>query len=227
VNYDGAVQEIRTLGELVAAERIIEWLSDQITQNHRDSDTGARFVASHNKLPMHCATCQATKACCSSLVLVRLYEGLVIADELKRAGRDTPELREQLRVRAEAMEASRASDWTTPCLFLDERERCSVYNVRPTTCAQLYVYTPPELCNARSSQIVSYTPRKEVAAANQVEEEFRDRLSLRRKVGRRYFGVLPRMVLVSLEAWDRTDFRDYLRQLPWRTDAEWAEVVKR
>ena len=125
------------------------------------------------------------------------------------------------------MEATRVSDWSTPCLFLDERERCSVYDVRPTTCAQLYVYTPPELCAARSSQIISYTPRSEVAAANQLEEVFRDRLSLRRKVGRRYFGVLSRMVLVSLEAWDRTDFRDYLRQLPWPTDDEWDAIVKR
>ena len=222
-----AVQAIRTLGQFVAEERIIEWLADQITKNHRDSDAGARLVASQHKLPMHCETCQATKACCSSFVIVRLYEGLVIADHLKRTGRDTPELRDQLRARAEAMESSRVTDWATPCLFLDERERCSVYDVRPTTCAQLYVYTPPELCNARSSQIVSYTPRKEVAAANQVEEAFRDRLSLRRKVGRRYCGVLPRMVLVSLEAWDRTDFREYLRQLPWPTDEEWAEVVKR
>jgi hypothetical protein len=36
---------------------------------------------------------------------------------------------------------------------------------------------------------------------------------------------LPRMVLVSLEAWDRTDFREHLRQLPWPTDEEWAAVV--
>jgi hypothetical protein len=30
------------------------------------------------------------------------------------------------------------------------------------------------------------------------------------------------MVLIALEAWDRTDFRDYLRQLPWPTDDEIA-----
>ncbi len=174
---------------------------------------------------MHCSTCTATKACCSSYVIVRFYEGLVIADQLKRTGRDSPELRAELRARAEAMEATPVREWFTPCLFLDERERCTVYDVRPTTCAQLYVYTPPELCNARSSQISSYTPRKEVAAANQVEEAFRERLSLRRKVGRRYLGVLPRMVLVALEAWDRTDFRDYLRQLPWPTDEAWAAAV--
>ncbi|HEY5946901.1 MAG TPA: YkgJ family cysteine cluster protein [Kofleriaceae bacterium] len=221
------MQAARTLGEFVADEQIIAWLAEQIQHNHRDSDRGARQVAKHNQLPMHCSTCQATKACCSSFVIVRLYEGLVIADHLKRTGRDSPELRAELRARAETMEATAVADWATPCLFLDARERCTVYEVRPTTCAQLYVYTPPELCNARSSQIVSYTPRNEVAAANEVEAAFRERLSLRRKVGRRYLGVLPRMVLVSLEAWDRADFRDYLRQLPWPTDEQWAEVVRR
>ena len=216
---------MRTLGELVADERIIEWLESQVSQNHRESLVGAIAVAKQNRLTMHCATCTANKACCSSYVVVRLYEGLLVAHELKRTGRDTPEMRAELAARAEAMEGTRASDWFTPCLFLDGEQRCTVYSVRPTTCAQLYVYTPPELCNARSSQIASYTPRDEVAAANAVEEEFRERLSLRRKVGRRYFGVLPRMVLVSLEAWDRTDFRDYLRQLPWRTDEEWRATV--
>ncbi|HEU4612351.1 MAG TPA: hypothetical protein VFS15_09755, partial [Kofleriaceae bacterium] len=53
-------------------------------------------------------------------------------------------------------------------------------------------------------------------------DEFRERMALRKKVGRRYLGVLPRMVLVALEAWDRTDFRDYIRQLDWPGDAEIA-----
>lgn len=220
-------QSARTLGELVADEKLVDWLAEQITQNHRDSTNGAIAIGAQHKLPMHCSTCTATKACCDSYVLVRLYEGLVIAAELKRTGRDTSELREQLRGRAEAMEAATVAEWATPCLFLDQDQRCSVYSVRPTTCAQLFVYTPPELCIARSSQIISYTPRGQVEAANAVEETFRERLSLRRKVGRRYFGVLPRMVLVSLEAWDRIDFRDYLRQLPWPTDEEWAARIQR
>lgn len=225
--YPSLVTTIRTLGELVAEEKIIDWLTEQIAQNHRDSTSGAAAIGAHHKLTVQCAACTATKACCNSYVLVRLYEGLVIADHLKRSGRDTPELREGLRARADAMEAASVPAWATPCVFLDASERCTVYSVRPTTCAQLLVYTPPELCVARSSQIVSYTPRKEVEAANAVEEAFRERLALRRKVGRRYFGVLPRMVLVSLEAWDRTDFRDYVRQLPWPTDAEWAERIRR
>lgn len=221
----------RTLGEFLDDENIVGWLAEQIRDNHRASDRGARAVAKQHKLPMHCSTCTAAKTCCSSFVLVRFYEGVVVADHLKRSGRDTAELREQLRERAEAMEAEMAAgkvaDWSTPCLFLDGDERCTVYDVRPTTCAQLYVYTPPALCNARSSEIASYTPRAEVAAANEIEELFRDRLSLRKKVGRRYFGVLPRMVLVALETWDRTDFRDYLRQLTWPTDDEWAAAVTR
>jgi Fe-S-cluster containining protein len=219
------VQAVRTLGEFVTQEQILAWLAEQIGQNHRESGRRALEVATHHHLPMVCSTCTATKACCSSFVIVRLYEGLVIAGELVRTGRDTPELREDLRRRAEAMEATRPRDWFTPCAFLDDRERCTVYTIRPTTCGQLYVYTPPDLCNARSSEIASYTPRKDVAAANEVEEAFRERLSLRRRVGRRYLGVLPRMVLVSLEAWNRTDFRDYLRQLPWPSDTEWAAVT--
>lgn len=204
---------------------MLEWLASKVAQNHRDSLHGALRVAKQHALPMHCETCTAPKACCSSYVVVRLYEGVVVAHDLKRTGRDTPELRAQLAARADAMESSRAVDWFTPCLFLDAQQRCTVYGARPTTCAQLYVYTAPELCNARSSEIASYTPRAEVAAANAIEEEFRERLALRRKVGRRYFGVLPRMVLVALEAWDRTDFRDYLRLLPWRTDEEWAAAT--
>jgi len=221
------VQAIRTLGELVADEQIISWLAEQIARNHRDSDRGARAVAKKARLPMVCSTCTATKACCSSYVIVRFYEGLVIADTLKRTGRDTPELRADLLKRAELMEATPVSDWFTPCLFLDGAERCTVYDVRPTTCAQLYVYSSPDLCNARSSQIISYTPRAEVAHANELEEAFRERLALRKKVGRRYLGVLPRMVLVALEAWDRTDFRDYLRQLDWPTEEAWAAAVRR
>ena len=225
-SYDAAVQSIRTLGEFVAEEQIIPWLAGEVANNHRDSSAGASAVAKQHRLPMVCSTCTGTKACCASYVIVRLYEGLMIAAELVRTGRDTPELRADLRTRAEAMETTRARAWFTPCVFLDAAERCTVYDVRPTTCAQLYVYTPPELCEARSSKISSYTPKNEVAAANRIEETFRERLALRRKVGRRYLGVLPRMVLVSLEAWDRTDFRDYLRQLPWLTDEDWARVVQ-
>jgi Fe-S-cluster containining protein len=215
----------KTLGQFVSDEKIVDWLESEIAQNHATSHRGAAIVGKRIKLPVVCATCDATKACCSSYVLVRLYEGLVIAAHLKRIGRDTPELRATLVAQADAMDVTPVAEWFTPCSFLDAAQHCTIYAVRPTTCAQLNVYTAPELCNARSHAIKSYTPNAEVAHANQIEETFRERLALRRKVGRRYFGTLPRMVLVSLEAWDRDDFRDYLRQLPWLTDEEWTRRI--
>ena len=119
-----------------------------------------------------------------------------------------------------AMEAATPYTWRTPCLFLDERERCTVYAARPTPCGTLYVYSPPACCNDGSAHVEAYIAHAEQAVAQQIEDEFRERMALRKKVGRRYLGVLPRMVLVALEAWDRPDFRDYLRQLDWPSDAD-------
>ena len=212
----------RTLGQFVEAEGIIAWLADNVAHINDASGKGAHETSKLVKLAVSCTTCEATKTCCWSLVVARLYEGLIVAARLRETARDTPELREELRVRAEAMEASSPYDWRMPCLFLGEAERCTVYDVRPTSCGALYVYTPPELCTIGSNAIKAYVAANELAAATEVEEAFRQRLSLRHKVGRRYLGVLPRMALVSLEAWDRDDFRDYLRQLPWPTDAEIA-----
>jgi hypothetical protein len=86
----------------------------------------------------------------------------------------------------------------------------------------VYVYTDPAWCTTRAGEIVGYVPNEEHAAATAFEDQFRERLALRKKVGRRYVGALPRMALVALEAWDRTDFRDYLRQLPWPSDDDLA-----
>jgi Fe-S-cluster containining protein len=209
------VQSLRTLGQFVEDEQIIAWITGAVGEIHEHATREARFAGAALKLAVSCASCQATKTCCWSLVVARLYEGVLIADRLRRTGGDTPALRDELRGRAEAMEAASPRDWRTPCLFLDERERCTIYDVRPTPCGNLHVYTDPTWCTTMAGEIKGYVPTAEMAAATRFEEEFRDRLSLRKKVGRRYLGVLPRMVLVALEAWDRTDFRDYLRLLPW------------
>lgn len=213
---------IRTLGQFVEAEQILPWLAGHVADINQHSGRQAKLAGKSQRLSVTCNACKATKTCCWSMVVVRLYEGLLVAADLLRTGRDTPALRAQLAERATAMEAATPYEWRTPCLFLDERERCTVYDVRPTSCGTLYVYTDPVLCTTRAAEIRAYVPQEELAAANTLEEEFRDRLSLRKKVGRRYLGVLPRMVLVALEAWPRTDFRDYLRQLPWPTEDELA-----
>jgi Fe-S-cluster containining protein len=215
--------EARTLGQFVEQEGILASLRAMITEINTRATKEARAVGKQQKLPVvQCFSCTATKACCHSIVVARLYEGIVVAAELKESGRDTAALRDELRAKAEAMEAASPYEWRVPCVFLDERERCTVYAARPTPCGTLYVYSPPAHCNDPAAGVQAYVAHAEQAVAQQIEDEFRERMALRKKVGRRYLGVLPRMVLVALEAWDRTDFRDYIRQLDWPGDAEIA-----
>jgi len=220
------VAPVRTLGQFVEDEQILPWIAATVAEINRHAAQGAEKRGRRLKLAVSCTACKATKTCCWSTVVARLYEGVAIAGELVRTGRDTPALREQLRARAEAMETTPPQEWRTPCVFLGERERCTIYAVRPVPCGSVFVYTDPAWCTTRAGQILGYVPAEEHAAATAFEEPFRDRMALRRKVGRRYLGVLPRMVLVALEAWDRTDFRDYLRQLPWPGEEELARWVR-
>jgi Fe-S-cluster containining protein len=218
--YHRRVQAIRTLGQYVEDEQIVAWLSAAVGEIHTFSGRAAKAAGKSLRLTVSCTRCAAPKTCCWSMVVARLYEGVIIADRLRRTGRDTPALREALAARAEAMEAATPHRWRTPCLFLDAAERCTIYDVRPGPCGLLHVYTDPAWCTTRAGEIQGYVPREELGRALELEDQFRDRLALRKKVGRRYLGVLPRMVLVALEAWDRTDFRDYLRQLPWPSEAD-------
>ena len=216
------MQAIRTLGQFVEDEQIVAWLASAVDAFRRRAAHQATKFGKEQKLAVSCTQCQATKTCCWSMVVARLYEGVIIADRLRRTGRDTPALREELFARAEAMEAASPQGFRTPCLFLDAAERCTIYDVRPSPCGILHVYSDPAWCTTRAGEIRGYVAHEELIAATELEEVFRERLALRKKVGRRYLGVLPRMVLVALETWDRTDFRDYLRQLPWPGEVELA-----
>ncbi|NVB84818.1 MAG: YkgJ family cysteine cluster protein [Kofleriaceae bacterium] len=220
--------EVRTLGQFVEQEGILSDLRKLVGDIIAKSGVGARRLGKEQRLPVvQCTSCDAPKACCKSIVVARLYEGIVVAAHLRDEGRDTPALRDELRTIADAMEATSPFDWRRPCVFLDANERCTVYASRPTPCGLLYVYTPPAACSDPSAPVKAYVAHAENAVAEELEDQFRDRLSLRKKVGRRYIGVLPRMVLVALEAWDRTDFRDYLRGLDWPSDADAARWARR
>jgi len=220
--------EVRTLGQFVTQEGVLAGLREMITDIIGRSTKQAKALGKQQKLPVvQCFNCDAKKACCHSVVVARLYEGIVVAAYLKEAGRDTPELREQLRTTAEAMEGASPYEWRRPCVFLDGEEKCTVYPARPTPCGTLYVYTPPAACSDPNAAVKAYVAHEENAVAQKIEDEFRDKLSLRKKVGRRYIGVLPRMVLVALEAWERTDFRDYLRQLDWPAEADASRWISK
>jgi Fe-S-cluster containining protein len=222
------VPAVRTLGQLVEDEGLLAGFGGTVAEINERASSEAKKVGRLQMLPpVQCFTCTAPKTCCSSLVVARFYEGVLVAAELRRTKRDVAALRDDLRTRAEAMEAASPYEGRVPCLFLDGRERCTVYAVRPTACGTLYVYTPPAACSEPGAAIKAYVAHHEYAAATELEEVFRQRLNLRKKVGRRYVGVLPRMVLVALEAWDRTDFREYLRGLPWPGEPELARWNRR
>lgn len=212
----------RTLGQFIEEEQLLPWIAGTTGEIMRRAEQNAIKLGKRRSLAVSCTKCKAAKACCSSTVMARLYEGVQIAAELVRTGRDTPELRADLAARAEIMEATLPRDFRVPCVFLDERERCTIYGVRPVPCGNVLVFSDPALCTTRAGDVVAYVPTEEHAAATAFEEAFRERLALRKKVGRRYVGALPRVVLIALEAWHRTDFRDYLRQLPWPTEEELA-----
>lgn len=217
---------VRTLGQFVVEEGVIDWLAGSVRRINAQATETVRSAARRHALPVaQCFTCTALKACCHKMVIAGLHEGVLIAASLRTAGRDCDELRAELRARADAMEATTPAGWERACVFLDRDERCTVYGARPRACGTLYVFTPPEHCSGNEHQVQFYLATAEEAASLEVEEQFRERLALRKKVGRRYVGVLPRMVVIALEAWDRTDFRDHLRQLPWPDVADarrWA-----
>ena len=204
-----------TLGDFVAREGVLEAIDGEV-----DAVIAAATSAAKKAGKVSCLTCKEKKACCWSLVVARLYEGVRVAATLRRENRDTPELRAQLAEAAAAMEAADPYAYRRPCVFLDAKERCTVYAGRPSACGTLWVYSPPRACNEPGAEIRAFIADEEQAAATALEEPFRQRLGLRKKAGRRYIGVLPRMVLLALDAWDREDFREVLSAHPWPTEAE-------
>src|SRR3954464_12695201 len=164
--------EVRTLGQFLADEAILGDLAKMIEDIIARATQQSKVLGKQQKLPVvQCYSCDAPKACCSSVVVARLYEGIVVANYLREAGRDTPELRETLRTTAEAMEATSPRDWKTPCVFLDAKERCTVYSARPTPCGTLFVYTPPASCSDRNAAVKAYVAHEENTVAQQIEDE--------------------------------------------------------
>jgi Fe-S-cluster containining protein len=206
---------VSTLGEFVANEGVLDAIDAEVDGFIAKATGDAKRMGK-----VQCNKCSVRKACCWSVVVARLYEGVRVAGRLRAEHRDTPELRSALRESAEVMEAADPIGYRRPCVFLDEAERCSVYAARPMPCGTLWVYSPPAACNEEGAPIRAFIAHAQQAAAAALEEPFRQRLGLRKKVGRRYLGVLPRMVLLALETWDREDFREALAAHPWPSDAE-------
>ena len=201
-----------TLAEVMARSGLLT----KVTMTTRSIIT--RAVAQADELGrvslkvVSCHDCTAPKACCTLTTAVYLYEGLPIAARLTAEGRDTPALRAALRAAAEAMENTAQRRYQRPCVFLDGAERCTIYTDRPSTCGTALVFSPAQACSDPATKIIdAYKSPLQRELPLQVEEGVRDALGLPR--GEHiYIGVLPRMVLLCLQAWHRADFARFFAQ---------------
>ena len=79
-----------TLGDFLADEGVLDAI---------DLEVGgfiARATGEAKRMgKVQCNKCSVRKACCWSVVVARLYEGIRVAAKLRADGRDTPALRDR------------------------------------------------------------------------------------------------------------------------------------
>ncbi|MBL8626945.1 MAG: YkgJ family cysteine cluster protein [Myxococcales bacterium] len=213
-----------TFAEVIERMALVDKTSGLTRELIADINTAAAEHARVTLAVVSCYTCDAPKACCSLLTSCYLYEAVPIAARLIREGRDTPELRAQLKQRAHAMETTPKKDYKLPCLFLGERELCTIYEDRPSVCGSHLVTSPASDCSDHTTvKITKLAHPSQTTVPPQVDEVFRQEVGLR-PLGESYRGALPRMVLLCLEAWHRRDYAAFLaeRVLPASHRFEWA-----
>jgi Fe-S-cluster containining protein len=198
-----------TFGEIVELGGVRERASRVTRDVIRRSNAGAAEDARVHLYVISCDTCTATKACCSYVVTAYLYEVLPLAARLVREGRNTPVLRKKLREAAERMESVGPLGVVGPCVFLDGAERCTVYEDRPSVCGTHLVSSPAAQCSNPAAQATTIAAPLQETVPPETAVAIADELGLA-AIGTQYFGMLPRMVWMSLEAWPRRDYVTFL-----------------
>jgi Fe-S-cluster containining protein len=212
-----------TFGEIVELGGVREKASRVTRDVIRRSNTDAAEDARVHLYVISCDTCTATKACCSYVVTAYLYEVIPLAARLVREGRNTPALRKKLRDAAERMESVDARGVVGPCVFLDAAERCSVYEDRPSVCGTHLVSSPAELCANPDAQAAAVHAPLQETVPPETAVAIAEDLGLE-AIGTQYFGMLPRMVWLCLEAWPRRDYIKFLAKHA-RAAAERIEAI--
>ena len=198
-----------TFGEVVEAGGVREQASLATREVIKRSNDEAAEDARVHLYVLSCDTCTATKACCSFVTTAYLYEAMPIAARLIREKRDTPALRKRLRDAADAMESTRSADYRRPCVFLDPAERCTIYEDRPSVCGTHMVSSPAERCAQPDGKVEKIVAPLQESAPPQFAVLLGESVGLE-DIGMHYFGVMPRMVLLCLEAWGRADYARFL-----------------
>lgn len=218
------------LGQLIARDALLRMVGASTGASIREAERYAVEVAEANGRTVSCATCEATKACCTLSVGMPFHEAFPIADRLRREGRDTPELRAALAASADLMETHTPPAYHglhRQCVLQGADERCTVYEQRPRECGAAFVFSPPALCaETESDEYLTLLLGDELREPLRKTEAVVERtLGLRRLDGL-YWGALPRMVLLALEAWDRDDFVEFLAERVAAAAARMAIVTK-
>ena len=99
-------------------------------------------------------------------------------------------------------------------MLLDDAERCTVYDQRPRECGAAFVFSPPEHCSDPTATTVEMArpPMDGVREQLGRTEMAVERAARLIRLDGPYMGVLPRMVLLWLEAWDCPDHAAYLAE---------------
>lgn len=217
----------KTFGQVIAEQELVEKTS---TATRRIVNETGKQVEQFGKATLKvlpsCHTCTAAKGCCKIATTTMLYEAVPIAARLIHEGRDTPELRRRLEESANAMEVTPRDDYFQPCVFLDSNERCTIYEDRPSECGTAFVFSDPEICSSRDPNARiqrAPTPLVEMATPG-LEERFLRDAGLRR-TDHPYLGALPRMVLLCLQAWNRTGYVEFLSNQGRRASNRFARAV--
>lgn len=212
-----AKQQKPTLGDVLAKRGLVALVNEKVQDINQRATIDADRRGKVQLKVVSCHSCTAPKGCCKITTTIFLHEAIVIAAELRELGRDTSELRAILANAADKMEQTKRDDYLAACVFLDAEERCSIYSVRAATCGTALVFSPPEICSDFESgrTIARFDDTEFALESTKLASDFYTKLGLSDRVGKSVMGVLPRMVLVALEAWERTDYQTFLTSGDW------------
>ena len=207
-----AIEAGPTFGEELERLGLIEATVRRTREVIAQSNAAAVEHARVHLRVISCFDCAAPKGCCCMVTGAYLHEGVAIAARLIDEARDTPALREALRAAADEMEVSGEAEYRRPCVFLGADDRCTVYEDRPSVCGAHLVTSPAMACSDPTATTVSaLVGSLHAEIPRDVAEQFRASLALR-ALDVPYRGALPRMVLLSLEAWQRRDYLAFLAE---------------
>jgi len=214
-----------TFATILERQDLIRTISKSVRRMIADTETHVdEYGKTHLKVSS-CISCDAPKGCCSLRVLVYLHDVVPLADRVRREGRDTPELRAALATAADLMEAQGPA-YRRPCVFLDADERCTVYTDRPIECGTTFVFTPATLCSDPNATTLEKFVTDLGDAPSKMERRFEREARLEQLPGA-YMGFLPRMVLLCLEAWERTDYVQFLAEQMTQIARRMAATLRR